>query len=74
MTRTARRNDEARERAFNLNATAQRMQAAELFAARRDMELMERLEWYGQDLEVAMAYNDTVLFNQAAALCRPVGK
>ncbi|HEU5087611.1 MAG TPA: hypothetical protein VFT99_09205 [Roseiflexaceae bacterium] len=71
MTRTARQLEETRQRVYATRERDERIQAAERQAARRDMELMARLEWYGGDLEVAMAFNDVTLFKMSAALCRP---
>lgn len=74
MTHTRRATEEACTVAYAKRERDVAIQAAERQAARRDMELMARLEWYGSDLEVAMAYNDPVLFANAVAHLRPQGK
>ncbi|HEU5086061.1 MAG TPA: hypothetical protein VFT99_01405 [Roseiflexaceae bacterium] len=74
MTHTRRATEEACTVAYAKRERDERIQAAELAGARRDMELMVRLNYYGADLEVAMAYNDPVLFANAVAHLRPQGK
>ena len=74
MTHTRRATEEACTVAYAKRERDVAIQVAELAGARRDMTLAERLEWYGADLEVAMAYNDPVLFANAVAHLRPQGK
>lgn len=50
------------DQAFATQAAAERIETAKQQATRKTMDLHELLEWYGADLEVAIARNDVVLF------------